>query len=133
MILLIYDYHNKQFEQLVKREEFAIGTLKKFKTAYNSLEAFIGWKFKMNDYPVSKISNQFIIDYEFYLKTIQQNQHNTAMLHIKKLKKIVRLRFLIMGYLIMARKAGFPAGIKSLTPYLQIPLWHPTLSPEHPF
>lgn len=31
MILLIYDYHNKQFEQLVKREEFAIGTLKKFK------------------------------------------------------------------------------------------------------
>lgn len=24
MILLIYDYHNKQFEQLVKREEFAM-------------------------------------------------------------------------------------------------------------
>ena len=36
-ILLIYNYHNKQFEQLVKREDFAIGTLKKFKTAYNSL------------------------------------------------------------------------------------------------
>lgn len=91
MILLIYDYHNKQFEQLVKRKEFAIGTLKKFKTAYNSLEAFIKWKFKMNDYPVSKISNQFIIDYEFYLKTVHLNQHNTAMSHIKKLKKIVRL------------------------------------------
>lgn len=91
MLLSTYQTHNEQFEELVKREEFAIGTLKKFKTAYKSLEAFIKVKYKVKDYPVSKISHQFITEYEFYLKTVQNNEHNTAMSQIKKLKKIVRM------------------------------------------
>lgn len=90
-ILEVYHYHNQQFEELVKKEEYAVGTLKKFKTAYNTLKAFIGWKFNLKDYPILKISFQFIADYEFYLKTVQENEHNTAMSQIKKLKKIVRI------------------------------------------
>src|SRR3954452_7898184 len=70
-ILSIYTDHNEQFEALVKSGEFAIGTQKKFQTAFNSLKSFIKWKYKGNDWPISKISYQFIADYEFYLKTIQ--------------------------------------------------------------
>lgn len=36
------------------------------------------------------VNHKFITDYEFYLKTIQKLQHNSAMGNIKKLKKIVR-------------------------------------------
>ncbi|WP_018612604.1 site-specific integrase [Segetibacter koreensis] len=91
MLLKIYKHHNQEFEELVKREQFAIGTLKKFRSAYNSLHAFIKSKYKAEDYPVSKISHQFLADYEFYLKTTENNQHNSAMTKVKKLKKIVRI------------------------------------------
>jgi hypothetical protein len=88
-ILEVYQYHNDQFASLVGKE-FAIGTLKKFKTAYKSLEAFIKHKYKINDLSLDKLNHQFITEYEYYLKTVNNIQHNTAMGMIKKLKKIVR-------------------------------------------
>ena len=63
--------------------------MKKFKTALNSLKAFIEWKFKKQDVYLMQVNHQFITDYEFYLKTVQQLQHNSAMSNIKKLKKVI--------------------------------------------
>lgn len=91
MLLEVFQYNNDQFGELVNADECSIGTLKKFKSAYSSLEAFIKWKYNKPDYPITKLSHQFITDYEFYLKTVQKIQHNSAMGNIKKLKKIVRL------------------------------------------
>ena len=89
-ILEVYKYHNQQFEELVGKE-YAIGTLKKFKTCLSSLEDFIKWKHNLSDFPIKDLSHQFVTDYEFYLKSVHNVQHNTAMGYIKKLKKIVRL------------------------------------------
>ncbi|NOS55990.1 MAG: site-specific integrase [Cyclobacteriaceae bacterium] len=88
-LIEVYKYHNQQFADLVGKE-FSGGTLKKFNSALKSLQNFIRWKFGTTDFPISKLSHQFITDYEFYLKSIQGIQHNTAMGNIKKLKKIVR-------------------------------------------
>src|SRR3954449_6191838 len=85
----IYRYHNDQFAELVGKE-FSPGSLKKFKTALASLEAFLHWKFLKVDIQIKDLNYQFITDYEFYLKAIRGLQHNTAMGMIKKLKKIVR-------------------------------------------
>ena len=86
----VYQYHNDQFEKLVGIE-FSYGTFKKFKSTLKSLKAFIEWKFEKTDVYLGEVNHKFITDYEFYLKTIQHLQHNTAMVNIKKLKKIVRL------------------------------------------
>lgn len=88
-IVGVYKYHNEQFEKLVGLE-YSHGTYKKFKSALVSLEKFIEWKFKKKDVPLINVTHSFITDYEFYLKTIQKVQHNSAMGIIKKLKKIVR-------------------------------------------
>jgi site-specific recombinase XerD len=89
MLVEIYRFHNEQFASLVGTE-FAPGTLKKFKTALSSLEAFVKWKFSKADIAISDLNYQFITEYEFYLKTVRGLQHNSAMGIIKKLKKIVR-------------------------------------------
>jgi site-specific recombinase XerD len=88
-LIEVYKYHNEQFEKLVGLE-FAKGTLKKFKSALKSLEAFIGWKYNTKDVWLTEVNHKFITDYEFYLKSIQRLQHNSAMGIIKKLKKIIR-------------------------------------------
>ena len=88
-LIEVYQYHNDQFEQLVG-SEFSYGTYKKFKSALTSLKAFLQWKFKKDDVYLAEVNHKVITDYEFYLKTIQKLQHNSAMGNIKKLKKIIR-------------------------------------------
>lgn len=86
----VFEYHNRQFSELVGKE-YSYGTLKKFKSVLTSLKQFIKWKYKDVDIPIANLNYQFITEYEFYLKTVQKVQHNSAMSNIKKLKKIVRL------------------------------------------
>lgn len=87
-LLDVYRYHNKQFAALVGKE-YAIGTLKKYNTAIATLEAFIKWQYRKFDISLKELNNQFITEYEFFLKSVKNMQHNTAMGIIKKLKKIV--------------------------------------------
>lgn len=89
-LIEVYQYHNDQFEKLVGAE-FSYGTYKKFKSALKSLKEFLEWKFKKKDVYLTEVNHKFITDYEFYLKTVHNLQHNSAMVNIKKLKKIVRL------------------------------------------
>jgi len=89
-LLEVYKYHNEQFGKLVGLE-FSNGTFKKFKSAIKSVEAFIPWQFNKKDVFLSEVNHKFITGYEFYLKSVQKLQHNSAMGNIKKLKKIIRL------------------------------------------
>ncbi len=89
-LMEIFAHHNKQFEELVGKE-FSERTLKKYKACVNSLNKFLKWKFKSTDIDLKHISFKFITDYEFYLKSVQNIQHNTAMGYLKKLKKIIRM------------------------------------------
>lgn len=89
MLVEIYEHHNQQFAELVGKE-FSEGTLKKFKTCKQSIIDFLQWKNKTSDIAIKKLGFEFVNDYEFYLKTVKNCSHNTAMGYIKKLKKIVR-------------------------------------------
>lgn len=81
-LIEVYQYHNDQFEKLVG-SEFSYGTYKKFKSALKSLKDFLEWKFKKNDVHLTEVNHKFITDYEFYLKSVQKLQHNSAMANIK--------------------------------------------------
>src|SRR5688572_14182986 len=87
-LLEVYRNHVEEVKALVGKE-YALGTLKRFKSALSSLEAFIKHK-KKDDILLQDIKYQFITEYEFFLKSERHLEHNTAMGNIKKLKKIVR-------------------------------------------
>lgn len=89
-LLDVYRYHVQQVKQLVGKQ-YAAGTLKRFKAALSSLEAFIKWKYKEEDIALAEVNFQFITEYEFFLKSQRNVQHNTAMGIIKKLKQIMRM------------------------------------------
>jgi site-specific recombinase XerD len=89
MLVEIYEQHNQQFAKLVGKE-FSEGTLKRFKTCKASILEFLQWKYKLSDLDIKKLGFEFVNDYEFYLKSIKNCSHNTAMGYVKKLKKIVR-------------------------------------------
>lgn len=88
-LLEVYKQHVEEVSALVGKE-YAHGTLKRFKAALTSLEAYLKHK-GTADVSLDDLNHQFITGYEFFLKSVRNMEHNTAMGTIKKLKKIVRI------------------------------------------
>jgi site-specific recombinase XerD len=66
-------------------------TLVKFKTIKSKVESFIKFQYKKSDMFLEELSYQFITNFEFYLKTEENIQHNTTMKYIQNLKKIIHI------------------------------------------
>jgi site-specific recombinase XerD len=86
----IFKNHNKQVEKLVGKE-FSPGTLERYRTVAKHLERFMLHQYKVSDVGIKRIDHQFITDFEFYLKTVRNCGHNSAIKYIKNFKKIVRI------------------------------------------
>ena len=87
MILEIFQDHNEQMRHL--QNDYAAGTLKRYKTSLEHTRDFIKWKYKLSDLQIQKIDYDFISDYEFWLKTVRKCNHNTSMKYLANCKKIV--------------------------------------------
>lgn len=88
MLLEVFQTHNDQIDLLIGKE-YAISTVKKYKTAYKHLKNFINYKFKLNDIAIDRVNHSFITKFEFYLKSVKNCNHNSTIKYIKNFKKIV--------------------------------------------
>lgn len=88
MLLEVFQNHNEQIEMLIGKE-YAISTVKKYKTAYKHLKNFLVYKFKIKDISIDKVNHSFITNFEFYLKSVKNCNHNSTIKYIKNFKKIV--------------------------------------------
>jgi site-specific recombinase XerD len=89
-LIEIMKYHNARMKSLVG-QDFAIGTYKRYVVTLGKVKSFMENKYKKYDITLSDLNHAFIADFEFYLKTHDKLEHNTAMKYIKNLKKIVHL------------------------------------------
>jgi site-specific recombinase XerD len=97
MVLEVFQYHNDQMAELVN-QEYAPGTLDRYKTSYKHTQAFLKWKYKIADVDIDKLNYEFISEYEFWLKSVRKCGHNSTMKYLANFKKIV-LRCLKNGWL----------------------------------
>lgn len=88
-LLHVYKQHIDEIKVLVGKE-YAEGTLRRFKSTLAALEAYLKHSGK-SDILLRDLNHPFITGYEFFLKSVRNIEHNTAMGTIKKLKKIVRI------------------------------------------
>lgn len=89
-LLKVFEYHNTQMEKMVGIDVVP-ATLVKFKTIKSKVESFIKFHYKKSDMFLEELSYQFITNFEFYLKTEENIQHNTSMKYIQNLKKIIHI------------------------------------------
>lgn len=98
--------HNivEQFESYLNMLKKLVGidikqaTWNKFYYVKNNLKSFIKWKFKINDFPLKKLTLQFLIDFEFYLKVEKRQQQITINKSIQRFRKPIKVA-LSKGYL----------------------------------
>ena len=90
MLVPIFQKHNDEVAALVPND-FAPGTLERYKTSLSHTTEFIKWKFNISDIDIRDIDHEFITDYDFYLRSVRKCSNNTAIKYLKNFKKIIRI------------------------------------------
>lgn len=88
MLLEIFEDHNSKVEALLGNG-FEPNTLKGYKTTVKHLRAFVVFQLKVEDVDILKLNHAFIVDFEFYLRSVCKISLVSAAKYIKNLKKIV--------------------------------------------
>lgn len=89
-VLEVFKYHNEQMRAQVGKE-YALGTYKRYETSLRLTEEFIKYKYNRSDMQLSELKYNFITEYEFYLKTVRNNNHNTTIKYLRNFKKIIHM------------------------------------------
>lgn len=90
MLIPIFEDHNRKMKELVGKE-FAPGTLERYVTSLRHTKDFIKWKYKVDDIDISKIDHAFIMDYEFWLRSVKNCVNNTAVKYVKNFHKVINI------------------------------------------
>ncbi|MFA5555496.1 MAG: phage integrase SAM-like domain-containing protein [Flavobacteriaceae bacterium] len=86
MLIPIFEDHNKKMKELVGKE-FASGTLERYVTSLKHTKDFLKWKYKVDDIDIGKIDHAFIMDYEFWLRSVKNCANNTVVKYVKNFVK----------------------------------------------
>ena len=96
-ILSYYKLYLIKIHKLVGLE-LKENTYDKFVYVGNHLETFLKWKYKKNDYPLEDLNQQFLDDFEYYLKTEKAQKQITINKTIQRLRTPIKLA-ISEGYL----------------------------------
>ncbi len=89
-LLEVYAEHNEKCRALIGKE-YTESTVIKFETSINRLKEYIRSCYHRDDIMLAELDGQFIRDFDFWLKTEKHCQSNSALKHLKNLKKVVRI------------------------------------------
>src|SRR5579859_3916615 len=104
--------HNKKMETLIGKQ-YARATWKRFETTLKHTKDFIQWKYKTPDHEVSRLNYEFLENFEFYLKSVRDCDHNATMKYLANFKKVV-LRCIKNGWLPKDPFAGFKLSLQEV-------------------
>ncbi|WP_310559177.1 site-specific integrase [Flavobacterium sp.] len=90
MLVPIFEEHNRKIKELLG-QEYAPGTLERYQTSLKHTKDFLFWKYNLTDINIEKIDHAFIMEYEFYLRSVRKCANNTAVKYIKNFHKIINL------------------------------------------
>ncbi|WP_245999691.1 site-specific integrase [Paraflavitalea soli] len=90
MLIEIFQHHNDQLAALIGKE-FSAATLERYNTSRDHTKAFLQWKFGIGDIDIKRLNYEFVTDYEFWLKTQRNCNHNTAIKYISNFRKIINI------------------------------------------
>ncbi|MGF7077634.1 site-specific integrase [Mucilaginibacter sp. 3215] len=88
MLVPIFQEHNRQVAALIGKE-YAKGTLDRYETSLKHTQAFLQWKFKSSDIDIRAIDHEFIMAYDFYLRSERGCNNNSTVKYLKNFKKII--------------------------------------------
>lgn len=88
MLVPIFEEHNKNIAALIGKE-YARSTLERYETSLKHTKAFLLRKYKTTDIDISGINHEFIMAYDFYLRSERSCNNNSTVKYLKNFKKVI--------------------------------------------
>lgn len=104
-LVQVFQQHNEQLKTLIGKDN-SKATYTKYRTTLDHTISFLQWKFKRSEIEISCINYSFITNFEFWLKSVKNCNHNTTIKYISNLRKIINM-CLKNGWLIKDPFIGF--------------------------
>ncbi len=86
----VYAEHNAKCRALIGID-YSQSTVDKFDTSLSHIREYMRHKYGREDLLLREITSEYVTEFEFYLKKVKECQHNTAIKHLKNLKKVIRI------------------------------------------
>ncbi|MCR8668662.1 site-specific integrase [Aestuariibaculum sp. M13] len=93
-LLELFEYHNE-----ISKEQLTSHTLRHYKVTQGYLKKYLDIKLATTDVKLGELSYGLIVDFEYFLKSYQPEDHqrkmshNTAMKHLQRLRKMVTMAY----------------------------------------
>ena len=88
MLLEVFQKHNDQMQALVGKG-YAYATLQRFRTCLDHTRSFIDHKYGQKDLDIREVDFEFVSEFSFWLRTVKNCGHNSAVKYLTNLKKII--------------------------------------------
>lgn len=89
-LMEVFRAHNEKCRAL-SGISLAPGTVIRYETTLRLTEEFLQKSYQKEDCYLDEVTNQFIEDFEFFLKTVRRCCHNTTTKYLLNFKKIIRI------------------------------------------
>lgn len=89
-LFALFENHNKKVKSLVPAE-YAPGTYERYCTTLKHIKDFVKIKYKANDFALMDVNNEFITEFDFYLRATRKCNNNSTVKYLKNFKKIIRI------------------------------------------
>ena len=109
-LIEIFKEHNSRVASLVGTE-FAPATYKRYETSLRHTQAFLKHQYNLTDINIDKIDNAFVVDFDYYLRSVHKCNNNTTLKYIKNFGKVIRI-CLANGWLIKDPFTNYKGKIK---------------------
>lgn len=90
MLLEIFREHNRKYRELLDRD-YVKGTVLRYERTVRYLEEMLQCQYNRKDIALKELNNQFIQNFEHFVKVQKNCAQNAAVKYLKNLKKITRL------------------------------------------
>lgn len=90
MLMDVFEDHNMKMKALIDKEYSPL-TYERYVTSKKHTRDFMLWKYKTPDISITKIDYEFITNYEFWLKSVRNCDHNTTVKYLSNFRKIINI------------------------------------------
>ena len=90
-LLKVYEKFKEDFALMVEKGVRSYSTLNKYENVYTHLSEFIQYKYHRSDISFKELTEDFINDFDFYLRVNKSLTHNTIWVYMMPLCKMVEI------------------------------------------
>ena len=90
-LLKVYENFKEGFALMVEKGVRSYSTLNKYENVYTHLSEFIQYKYRRSDISFKELTEDFINDFDFYLRVNKSLTHNTIWVYMMPLCKMVEI------------------------------------------